>query len=129
MAFEVSPSLFIFYYLFFIIFCFSASTDKGFSPLKVKVYGFFSCTYTSAGPQRFIARVHWPPMNRFACKPHGYIVYLEFKITSQEIYCLKLIFARNAFLFYISKYILNTSKQLSMQTLMDHVPANGWFLL
>ena len=30
---------------------------------------------------------------------------------------------------YVSNYILNISKQLSMQTLMEHVPLNGWFLL
>ena len=26
--------------------------------------------------QRSMAKVHWPPMNKFACKLHGYIVYL-----------------------------------------------------
>ena len=33
----------------------------------------FFCTVV--GPA-FIARVHWPPMNKFVCKLHGYIVYL-----------------------------------------------------
>ncbi len=26
-----------------------------------------------------IAKVHWPPMNKFACKLHGYIVYFPTK--------------------------------------------------
>ena len=34
-AFKISPSLFIFCFLFF-IFCFSAPTEYGFSPLKVE---------------------------------------------------------------------------------------------
>ncbi len=34
-----------------------------------------------------------------------------------------------AFLFYVSNYILNISKQLLVQTLTDHVPLNGCFLL
>ena len=31
----------------------------------------------SMNPDRtmYIARVHWPPMNKFVCKIHGYIVY------------------------------------------------------
>ncbi len=29
--------------------------------------------------QRSMAKVHWPPMNKFACKLHGYIVYLGIK--------------------------------------------------
>ena len=27
--------------------------------------------------QRSMAIMHWPPMNKFACKLHGYIVYFE----------------------------------------------------
>ncbi len=27
-----------------------------------------------------MAKEHWPPMNKFACKLHGYIVYLPHKI-------------------------------------------------
>ncbi len=26
-----------------------------------------------------MTKVHWPPMNKFACKLHGYIVYFNFR--------------------------------------------------
>ena len=45
-------------FLFF-IFCFSALTDIGFSVVHW-----------------FISMEHWPLMNKFVCKLHGYIVYL-----------------------------------------------------
>ena len=31
-----------------------------------------------------MAKVHWPPMNKFACKLHGYIVYFILITQFQE---------------------------------------------
>ncbi len=62
----------VFYFLFF-IFYFSALTDIGFSALKSRLIQIEPCT--AVGPPLVLAMVHWPPMNKFACKLHGYIVY------------------------------------------------------
>ncbi len=35
------------------------------------------------GLHRFTARVHWPPMNKFVSKLHGYIVYSKLNINAR----------------------------------------------
>ncbi len=38
---------------------------------------------TVTKPQRAMTKVHWPPMNKFVCKLHGYIVYFFLSFTDQ----------------------------------------------
>ncbi len=55
--------VYLFIYLFF-IFGFSAPPENGFA----------SSTHRCL--HRSITKMHWPPMNKFACKLHGHIVHL-----------------------------------------------------
>ncbi len=34
----------------------------------------------SVQSQRSMTKVHWPPMNKFVCKLHGYIVYFTISL-------------------------------------------------
>ncbi len=56
--------------LFFIFFMFQCSNRL---PSTRKLIIYHALLYDL---QRFTARVHWPPMKKFVCKLHGYIVYL-----------------------------------------------------
>ena len=49
--------------------------------LVLRVYTYTGCIFRQnhallQGLHWFMAMVHWPPLNKFACKLHGYIVYL-----------------------------------------------------
>ncbi len=48
---------------------------------------FFICLVAQNGQlERSMANMHWPPMNKFACKLHGYIVYIYTKFLGKIIF-------------------------------------------
>ena len=99
---KAQPFNFVRVWLFFVFFCFlyfSAPTDYDFSPLKVEpvvlesqhlhntlrmlrnTHGILRNLFV--GPVHlchWFTEVHWPPMNKFSCKLHGYIVYLSLNL-------------------------------------------------
>ena len=69
-------------------------------------YFFLSITVTK--PQRAMTKVHWPPMNKFVCKLHGYIVYLILRIIPSDHAQEK---THVLFVFYIATLCHTTSFQ------------------
>ncbi len=64
---KARPLNFVLVCFLFFIFCFSTPTDRTMHPW-----------FYLPQSQRSVTKVHWPPMNKFVCKLHGYIVYFMF---------------------------------------------------
>ena len=44
------------------------------------IFFLFLVSVLQSQPSDRHARVHWPPINKFVCKLHGYIVYFQVQI-------------------------------------------------